>query len=68
LIGAIVLSILALIFVNMGRGALRGSADHASYGVETESLHKKFSLILVGVGMLAGAIAGWLWASLLLSR
>ena len=65
LIGAIILSILGFAFLKMGRGALNDSASHTSYGVESESLHRKFSYIFIGVGTAASAIAGWLWASLI---
>ena len=65
LIGAIVFSILGFAFLKMGRGALKDSAGHREYGVESESLHRKFSYVFIGVGTVASAAAGWLWASLI---
>lgn len=65
LIGAIILSILGFAFLKMGRGALRDRASHTEYGVESESLHRKFSYVFIGVGTVASAAAGWLWASLI---
>lgn len=67
LVGAIILSIIGLVFLKMGRTALKDSANHTSYGVESAPLHRKFSYVLIGLGIASSAFAGWLWASLFMT-
>jgi hypothetical protein len=59
---AIALFLISFVLFKMGFGALRDSTSHSEYGVENESLHKKFSWFLIGLGGVSASIAGVLLA------
>lgn len=61
-VGAIVLFLVSFILFKMGFGSLKDSNSHAEYGVESQSLHKKFSWFLIGLGAVSASIAGILLA------
>ena len=61
--GAIVLFVISLTFFRIGIGALNDSANHKEYGVESVSLHRKFSWSFIVIGVMAAVSAGLLLAS-----
>lgn len=57
---AVLLEIAAWICLTMGHGSLRDSKNHIEYGVESESLHRRFAWLFILAGWAAGLIGGYL--------
>ena len=48
----VAMMVMSYALLKMGFGALKDSRNHNQYGVENESLHKKFSYAFIGAGIL----------------
>lgn len=57
-IGGIIIFILATLMLIMGIRSLRDSSNHGGYGVDSVSLHKKFSWLFIVLGSILTCIAG----------
>ncbi len=60
---AVALFVVSFMLFKVGLGALKDSSNHEEYGVESSSLHKKFSWTLIVMGAIAACSAGLLFAS-----
>jgi len=58
---SIILFVLSLALLKIGFGSLNDSNNHQEYGVESESLHKKFSWFFIILGAAMAALAAFLF-------
>lgn len=54
---AVALYVFSLYVLIMGISSLKDSEKHQDYGVESKSLHKKFSVFLIFLSALAALVA-----------
>jgi hypothetical protein len=62
-LGALVLAGLAIYFFAMGISSLKDSSNHSEYGVQSESLHRKFSWFFILLAIICGLISAALAAN-----